>query len=159
MWRTIRLKGITWLLAAFAAGMLARSAHGFVLCARGGDGDPNEGASVKVRSVCKDNETAVDPSTPGASASAITTIVRTGNQISTNHTLSTPANCVDGEVATGGGALSSGNDDGVPVIKSSRTQPDTAGATPTAWRTTAENISDTGTITATAFVVCARTTP
>jgi hypothetical protein len=159
MMRTIRLKGVIWLLAACAAGMLARAAHGFVLCARGGDGDPNEGASVKVRSVCKDNETALDPSTLGATASAITTIVRLGNQVSTNHALSTAASCEAGEVATGGGALSSSNDGGLPFMKSSRPQPDTAGATPTAWRTTVENISDTGTFTATAYVVCARTTP
>jgi hypothetical protein len=159
MMGTIRWKGVIWLLAACAAGMLARSAHGFVLCARGGDGDPNEGASVKVRSVCKDNESALDPATLGASASAISTIVRTGNQISTNGTVSSPANCEAGEVATGGGAIATGADGGLPAIRSSRPQPDLAGATPTAWRTTVTNISTTGTITATAYVVCARTTP
>jgi len=55
----IRTTGPTlaaWLLTAWT---VAAPAHAFVLCARG-DGDPNDGASVKVRSACKDNETAID---------------------------------------------------------------------------------------------------
>ena len=146
-----------WLLAA---GALAAPAQAFVLCARSGsDGGPNEGASVKVRRVCKDNETALDAATLGLAAPTLSTIVRTGNQISTNGTLSSPASCDAGEVATGGGALSTGADGALPVIRSSRPQPDTAGATPTAWRTTVANIADTGTITVTPYVVCARATP
>jgi hypothetical protein len=148
----------TWLLAACAAGTLVTPAHGFVLCARG-DGAPNEGASVKVRSVCKDNETALDPTTLGASAARIATVVRTGNQITTNGSLSSPASCLDGEVATGGGALTSGTAGGLPVIKASRPEPDAAGATPTGWRVTVQNIADAGTVTSKTFVVCAPATP
>jgi hypothetical protein len=138
-----------WLLAAWT---LAAPAHAFVLCARG-DAGPNEGASVKVRSACKDNETTIDPGALGLSAT-VSTVVRTGNPLSTNGTLSNPASCLPGEVATGGGALTSSADGGLAVVKSSRPQPDTAGATPTSWRVTVANVSDTGTISSTTYVVC-----
>src|SRR5262249_21911463 len=115
-----------WLLVA---GSLAAPAHAVTLCARSGNGaDPNDGATVKVRSACKDTETALDPATLGLSAPGVSTIVRTGDQITTNGSVSTPASCEAGEVATGGGALSVGNDGGVAVLRSSRPQPETAGA-------------------------------
>ena len=142
------------------AGALVAPAHAFLLCARSGNGaDPSEGASVKIRSACKDNETSLDPTTLGLATGAVSPIVRTGNQITTNGTLSTPANCEAGEVATGGGALATGSNGGIPAMRSSRPQPETDGATPTGWRVNVGNVSDTGTITATAYVVCARGLP
>jgi hypothetical protein len=149
----------TWLVAACVTAALASPARAVVLCARESNGVPSEGASVKVRAICKDNEVALDPVALGIATGPTTTIVRTGNPVSTNGTVSTPATCAAGEVATGGGVLSTGTDGGVAVLRSSRPQPDTAGATPTAWRSTVTNLSDTGTITATPYVVCAVTTP
>lgn len=157
MTRTIRPNALTtWMLTLCAAGALSAPAHAFVLCAHNAStGDPSEGASVKIRSACKDSETTLDPSVLGVSPSGISTIVRTGDQITTNGGLSTPASCQPGEVATGGGVLTVGNAGGIPAMKASRPEPDTAGATPTGWRVTVANIADTGTITATAYVVCA----
>ena len=155
MTRTITL----WLLAACAAGTLAAPAQAFVLCARGDDA-PNEGASVKVRSVCKDNETALDPAALGvSSAPTIATVVRTGSPLGVNGLLSGLASCLAGEVATGGGVRTIAAGGGVPLIRASHPQPDAPGATPTGWRTSVQNISDGGTITATTFVVCASATP
>ncbi len=146
-----------WLLAA---GTLATPAHAFVLCARSTNGtDPIDGVAVKVRSACRVTEVALDPATLGLTPGGISTIVRTGNQITTNASVSTPANCEPGEVATGGGAIATGANGGIAVMRSSRPEPETAGPTPTSWRTTVENSSATGTITATAYVVCASTTP
>ncbi len=67
------------------------------------------------------------------------------------------AACAAGEVATGGGVLSSAANGGVAAVRSSEPQPDTAGATPTSWRVIVENVADPGTVTATAYVVCAAT--
>ncbi len=161
MTRTIRSTRIAaWLAAGCAAAALATPARAFVLCARSGNGaDPNDGASVKVRSACRDNEAALDAAALGVSPALPATLVRTGDTISTNGTLSTPASCADGEVATGGGALTSGTGGGIPVLRSSRPQPDDAGATPTAWRVVVSNAGDAGTITATTYVVCAPTAP
>jgi hypothetical protein len=153
----IRTPGPTlaaWLLTAWT---VAAPAHAFVLCARG-DGDPNEGASVKVRSACKDNETAIDTALLDGSRTT-TAIVRTGNVITTNGSLSSPANCLPGEIATGGGAITNATGGGSVVLKSSRPQPETAGETPTGWRVTVANIGDAGTVTSTTYVVCMPTAP
>jgi hypothetical protein len=145
-------------LAAIAAALLASRSDAFVLCARNGSsGVPSDGATVKVRAACKDNESLVDAGALGLTTGFTTTTVRTGNTITTNAALSTPASCAAGEVATGGGVLSSAANGGVAAVRSSQPQPDAPGATPTAWRATVENVSDTGTVTATAYVVCATT--
>jgi hypothetical protein len=154
----IRSKTTTaWLLAAFLAGASSTPADAFVLCARKSNGAaaPSEGAGVKVRSVCKDNEATLDAAALGLTTGLTSTIVRTGNQVSTNFAVSTAASCEPSEVATGGGVLATGTNGGVAVMRASRPQPDTAGSVPTAWRSTVQNLSDTGTITATAYVVCA----
>lgn len=145
-------------LAAFAVALLSSRADALVLCARNGSGGvPNDGASVKVRAVCKDNESVVDAGALGLTTGFTTTVVRIGDTISTNGSLSTPALCAAGEVATGGGVESTAANGGVAAVRSSRPEPDTPGATPNGWRATVANVSDTGTITATAFVVCATT--
>jgi hypothetical protein len=110
-----------------------------------------------VRTACRDNESLVDAGALGLATGFTTTTVRTGNTITTNAALSTSALCAAGEVATGGGVLSSAANGGIAAMRSSEPQPDTPGATPTSWRVTVENVSDTGTITATAYVVCAAT--
>jgi hypothetical protein len=154
----IRSKTTTaWLLASFLAGASSTPADAFVLCARKSNGAtaPSEGAGVKVRSVCKDNEATLDAAALSLATGLTSTLVRTGSQLSTSGTVSTPANCAAGEVATGGGVLATGASGGVAVMRSSRPQPETAGASPTGWRVTVQNLSDTGTITVTAYVVCA----
>jgi hypothetical protein len=127
-----------------------------VLCGRrdGATGQIADGASLKLRTACKSNELPVNVSDLGL-GSVSGFIVRTGNTVSTNGSVSSPANCEPGEFATGGGVLALGNDGGSPVMRSSRPQPETAGATPTGWRVTEVNSAATGTITATTYVVCA----
>src|SRR5262249_10855886 len=115
---------------------------------------PSEGASVKVRGLCRDNEVALDATALGLVAQRTFT-VRTGNQVTTNASLSTPAFCEPGEVATGGGVLATSANGGVAAVRSSRPQPGDAGATRTGWRSTVLTAPDTGTIRATAYVVCA----
>ena len=147
------------LLASALLVAVALQADASVLCGRrNGDTDEvSDGASVKVRSACRSNEVELDAATLGLAGtpSLVTTVVRTGNTVSTSGSLSTPALCESGEVATGGGALSLGTNGGVPVLRSSRPEPETAGATPTSWRASVANVAGTGSITATAFVVCA----
>src|SRR5262245_10323774 len=135
---------------------LASYANAAVLCGRrdGRTGQIADGASLKLRTACKSNELPVDASTLGLGAVS-GFIVRTGNTVSTNVVLSSSANCEPGEFATGGGVLALGNDGGLPVMRSSRPQPDTPGTTPTGWRVTEVNSAATGTITATTYVVCA----
>jgi hypothetical protein len=149
-------------VAALVAALVAThalAADAAVLCARRAAGGTQaaEGATVKIRaSDCRDNEVPVEAAALGLPAAGLTTtVVRTGNQVTTNGSLSTSAACEPGEVATGGGALNQGNDGGLPVLRSSRPQPEAAGGTPTSWRVTVTNSAATGTITATAFVVCA----
>ena len=153
MTRSIRPMLAAWLLAGWTA---AAPAHGFVLCARG-DGTPNEGASVKVRTACKDNETTVDPDLLGRTTASA--IVRKGNTVTTNGSLSSPASCLQGEIATGGGATTSTTGGGLAALKTSHPEPDDPGSTPTAWRVAVTNVSDTGTITSTTYVVCMPATP
>jgi hypothetical protein len=152
---------VAWLLTTCAAGVLVGPARAAVLCARASHGAtaPNDGATVKVRGACKPNEATLDPAALGIATGLATTVVRTGNQVSTNGALSTSAFCAAGEVATGGGALATGTNDGVAALRSSRPQPDDADATPTGWRVTVANQADKGTITATAYVVCAVPAP
>jgi hypothetical protein len=134
------------------------SANAFVLCAHKNtkSGVIVEGAVLKLRTACKASEDQVDPASVGLQGSLGTSnvVVRTGSAIGTNGTVSTPANCNGGEVATGGGALSIASSGGDPVLRSSRPEPDTAGATPTGWRVTVANSSGTGSITVTPYVVC-----
>jgi hypothetical protein len=151
--RSVWLGAALVVLAAFAS-----RADAFVLCAHRNSKTAAiaDGAALKLRTTCKSSEQQVDPASIGLQGSlgAGNVVVRTGNTISTNGTVSTPANCNAGEVATGGGALSIGNNGGEPAIRSSRPEPDTAGATPTGWRTTVVNSAGTGTITVTAYAVC-----
>src|SRR5262245_23532919 len=90
---TVRPKTLaTWLTAVCAAAALSDPAAGAVLCARGSAaGVPNEGATVKVRTACKDNETSLDAASLGVFGGVTTTIVRTGNTINTNASLSSVA--------------------------------------------------------------------
>ena len=81
--------------------------------------------------------------------------VRFGSAITTGGTVSTPANCLAGEVATGGGQIATGASGGLVVLASSRPQPETAGAVPNGWRVTVRNGATVGTITVTPYVVCA----
>ena len=114
-----------------------------------------DGTTLKLRATCKASEQQVDPAAIGLQSAVANHIaVRTGNQITTNGTLTTPAVCDTGEVATGGGAFSLNNSGGIAAIRSSRPDPDTDGATPTGWRVRVQNIADTGTITVTAYAVC-----
>jgi hypothetical protein len=147
----------TRLLAATIALGLAARADASVLCGRRNGDELADGASVKVRSACKSNELPVDAAALGLAGAPglVTTVVRTGSPITTNGTVSTPANCADGEVATGGGALSAAVSGGLPVLRSSRPEPETAAGTPTGWRVTVVNSAGTGMITVTPFVVCA----
>jgi len=83
-------------------------------------------------------------------------ITRLGNQITTNGGLQTSAVCLAGEVATGGGAVTSAASGGQINITASRPEPETAGSTPTSWRISATNVgSASGTITVQTFVICA----
>jgi len=107
-----------------------------------------------VRTTCKTSEQQVDPAAIGIQGLSKAT-VRTGNTISTNAGLSTSAFCQTGEVATGGGALTSVSGGAEITVSSSRPQPETAGSVPTSWRISASNLSSTGLITATAYAVCA----
>ena len=134
----------------------APQADAAVLCGRrsGATGEIAEGSSIKFRTVCKDNELPVSPGDLGVQ-SVSGFVVRHGSTVSTNFSLSTLASCEPGEVATGGGGLAAGNDGGLPVMRSSRPIPDDVGATPTGWRVTEVNSAGTGTITLTAYVVCA----
>lgn len=127
-----------------------------MLCGRrnGATAEIADGATLKLRTACKSNELPVNAADLGL-APASGFIVRSGNTVSTNGALSSPASCEPGEVATGGGGLAVGNDGGLPVMRSSRPQPDTVGAAPTGWRVTEVNSAGTGTITLTTYVVCA----
>jgi hypothetical protein len=133
-------------------------ATALVLCAKHNrkTGAITDGAPLKLRTTCKTSETQVDPGSIGLQSALGTgnVTVRLGDQITTNATVSTPANCSAGEVATGGGILATGNGGGVAAMRESIPQPDTAGATPTGWRSIVENTQATGTITATAYAVC-----
>jgi hypothetical protein len=82
-------------------------------------------------------------------------VTRLGSQVTSNGGISTSAFCLAGEVATGGGAVTSAASGGQVNVTSSRPQPETAGTTPTSWRITATNVTATGTITVQAFVICA----
>jgi hypothetical protein len=151
-----RSRGIAATVAAILIAGLASHASAAVLCGRrnGATAEIADGATLKLRTACKSNELPVNAADLGL-APASGFIVRTGNTVSTNVGVSSPASCEPGEVATGGGGVAVGNDGGLPVMRSSRPQPDTAGATPTGWRVTEENSAGTGTITLTTYVVCA----
>lgn len=143
-------------VAAILIASLASRASAALLCGRrnGATAEIADGATLKLRTTCKSNELPVNAADLGL-APASGSIVRTGSTVSTNGALSSAASCEPGEVATGGGGLAVGNDGGLPVMRSSRPQPDTAGATPTGWRVTEVNSAGTGTITLTTYVVCA----
>lgn len=144
---------LTRLGAALLATALTSGTASALVCARADStGHLREGTTLKLRSVCRSTERAVDAAALGLGLRNL--IVRTGNPISTNGTVSTPSNCDAGEVAAGGGALSVGSTGGDPAMRSSRPEPETDGATPTAWRVTVENTAGTGTITVTPYVVC-----
>jgi hypothetical protein len=115
-----------------------------VLCGRQSGGHIVDGATIKLRQSCKSNELAVNPLELGLT-SPPHLLVRTGNTITTNGSVSTAASCEDGEVATGGGALATGANGGLPVTRSSHPQPDDPGSTPTGWRVTIVNTADSGT--------------
>jgi hypothetical protein len=141
-------------LVLVAALALSRTVHASSLCVRrNGSGVPSEGATVKLRTTCASNEIALDPASVAFTVPPVVT-VRTGSPISTTGTVSTPAPCAAGEVATGGGALSIGSGGGSPVIRSSRPEPETAGAVPTSWRVTVANEGAAGSITVTPYAVC-----
>ena len=143
-----------WLLAV-SLSLLALPAVGgaAVLCGKTNPstGELREGSELHVRSTCKATEQQVTLTALGLESKYT---VRAGNQITTNGALSTPAICEPGEVATGGGAIATGNNGGNPAIRSSRPQPDTVGSVPTSWRTTVANQAGAGTITVTAYAVC-----
>jgi hypothetical protein len=93
------------------------------------------------------------------------TVIRFGQQggpgaISAGST----AICHSGEVATGGGGQTAGQDGGEPELVESVAGRDTGlpggtfvdGATPTRWATSVRNDSSGGTVSVTPFVVCAR---
>ena len=151
-----RRRGIAATVTVILIAGLASHVSAAVLCGRrdAGSAEIADGATLKLRTACKSNELPVNAADLGL-ASVSGFVVRTGNTVSTNVSVSTPANCEPGEFATGGGALALGNDGGLPVMRSSRPQPETAGAAPTAWRVTEVNSAGTGTITVTAYVVCA----
>jgi len=145
-----------WLAAALLAAGLASQADAAVLCGRrsAATGEIADGATIKLRTVCRDNELAVNPFEVGLQSQP-TVVVRTGNAVTTAGSVSTPASCEPGEVATGGGVLSAASNGAEPVLRSSRPQPETPGATPTGWRVTVANGTGAGTITVTPFAVCA----
>ena len=143
-----------WIAAALMVLGLGGHAEASVLCGRQSGGHIVDGATIKLRESCKSNELAVNPLELGLSSQPHL-VVRTGNTISTNFSLSTAASCEDGEVATGGGGLATGANGGLPVMSASRPQPDDAGGTPTGWRVTIVNTAASGTITGVAYVVCA----
>ena len=143
-----------WIAAALVVLGLGGHARASVLCGRQNGGHIADGATIKLRESCKSNELAVNPLELGLSSQPHL-VVRTGNTISTNFSLSTAASCEDGEVATGGGGLATGANGGLPVMSASRPQPDDAGGTPTGWRVTIVNTAVSGTITGVAYVVCA----
>lgn len=136
--------------------LVATGADATVVCGKldAKTGHVRDGSAVHVRNACRPSEVQLDAAALGLQVLGTLT-VRTGNTISTNGIVSTSAICNPGEVATGGGLLGLSNDGGQPVLRSTRPEPDTAGATPTSWRSTAANLSTTGTITVTAYAVCA----
>ena len=138
-----------WLAATLAAVGSVVGADAAVLCARksASTGLAVEGATVKVRSECRPSEVPVNP-LPNL-------VVRAGSPFGAGGSVSTLALCDAGEVATGGGATVVGNDGGIGALRSSRPQPEAEGSVPTSWRINAFNSAPTGSITATAFVVCA----
>jgi len=142
-----------WIAAALVL-LLAGHARASVLCGRQSGGHIADGATIKLRESCKSNELAVNPLDLGLSSQPHL-VVRTGNTISTNVSLATTASCEDCEVAIGGGVLATGASGGLPVMRSSRPQPDDPGSTPTGWRVTIVNTAASGTITGVAYVVCA----
>jgi len=143
-----------WIAAALVVLGLGGLARASVLCGRQSGGQIADGAAIKLRDSCKSNELAVNPLELGLTSQPHP-VVRTGNTVSTNFSLSTQASCEDGEVATGGGGVATGVNGGFAVTRSSRPQPDDPGSTPTAWRVTVVNTADSGTISAVAYVVCA----
>jgi hypothetical protein len=151
-----RRRGIAMTVAAILIAGSASHVSAAVLCGRrnAATAEIADGATLKLRTACKSNELPVNAADL-ALAPASGFIVRTGNTVSTNAALSSAASCEPGESATGGGALAQGNDGGLPVMRSSRPQPDSTGSMPTAWRVTEVNGAGTGTITVTAYVVCA----
>ena len=144
------------LLAVFLVVLAAPGANATMVCGKldSNTGHVRDGSALHVRSACRTSEVQLDAAALGLQVLGTLT-VRTGNQLTTNGTVSTPANCNAGEVATGGGALSLANAGALPAIRSSRPEPETAGSTPTGWRTTVTNTSPDGTISVTAYAVCA----
>ena len=145
-----------WLGVTVAMLASSTDAGATVLCAAFNrtTGTLREGATLKVRTTCKASEQQVDPAAIGIQGLSKLT-VRTGNTVSTNGGLATSALCQQGEVATGGGALTSVSGGAEITVRSSRPQPDTAGSVPTSWRINASNLNSAGMITATAYAVCA----
>jgi len=143
-----------WIAAALMAAGLGGQARASVLCGRQSNGRIADGATIKLRDICKSNELAVNPLEVGLTSQPHV-VVRTGNTVSTNFSLSTAASCEPGEVATGGGALSTGSGGGLPVMRTSRPQPDDPGSVPTGWRVTVVNTATSGTFTAVAYAICA----
>ena len=143
-----------WIAVAFLTAGLGGYARASVLCGRQSGGRIADGAIIKLRDSCKSNELAVNPLEVGLTSQPHV-VVRTGSTVSTNGALSSRASCEAGEVATGGGGLSTGANGGLPVMRSSRPEPDDPGATPTAWRVTIVNSSAMGTITVVPYAVCA----
>jgi hypothetical protein len=124
-----------------------------VLCGRKNatTGELLEGTALHVRSACRATEVQASLASLGLLPQFT---VRSGNQITTNASVSTAAVCQPGEVATGGGALSTGATGGNPAIRSSEPQPNDPGSVPTSWRAIVANTATTGTITVTAYAVC-----
>jgi hypothetical protein len=151
-----RRRGIVAAVAAILIAGFAARVGAAVLCGRrnAATAEIADGATLKLRTACRSNELPVNAADLGLQP-ASGFVVRAGNTVTTNGTVSTAASCEAGEIATGGGILALGNDGGAPVMRSSRPQPDAAGSTPTGWRTTEANSAGTGTITVTAYAVCA----
>lgn len=141
------------LVVSFSVLALPAAGGAAVLCGKvNATGEFRDGSQLHVRSTCKATEKQATLTALGLEP---TFTVRVGTPLTTSGSLSSPATCEPGEVATGGGASSIGSGGGQPAIRSSRPQPDTAGSVPTAWRVSVANTAGTGTITATPYAVCA----
>lgn len=155
--RTGAIGSCTTAMALLVTLSAAASVEAAVLCGTKDriTGQLRDGASLHVRSVCRTNEVPADLAALGLSAQPHLT-VRLGNTITTNGSLASTSSCDPGEVATGGGAATSGASGGVPEIRTSRPEPDGDGVVPTGWRVAVGNVNaSTGTVTSTTYVVCA----
>src|SRR5262249_62387129 len=93
-----RRRGIAVTVTVILIAGLAAHVSAAVLCGRrdAATAEIADGATLKLRTACKSNELPVNAADLGL-GSVSGFVVRTGNTVSTNVSVSTPANCEPGE--------------------------------------------------------------